>query len=598
MICDKPGIQGKKRPKGPAKRLLIKGLLLGLPLCFALASGTEAAVPANPNAIDNAKKILNYIADLPNRSSKRIISGEQGRDGGGTMDALYNKTGYWVGMVGEEYGSPFTSTSAANTVFMDYWSKGGLVEASCHFNNPVNHLNPWNGGADVKVDVNRLLTAGTPENVYYRAALDNIAAGFAVLQNQGIVVLWRPFHEMNNVTIFWWCGCNLGAANYKRLWQDMFNYFTTTKKLNNLLWVYASNAGGGSYNQYYPGDQYVDLVGLDQYVGIWVTDSACSYCVDTSRTSYGDAVGYNQMIWLGKPFGISEFGPGMQPAANSYNYALMLANIKKYMPKATWFLPWHSSWSIESQLNGNTLLADPWVINRPDVAWNSTPLNVTTVQFASVSSGTMYARAVENADSVVVTVTRAGSTAGALGVSYSTTDGSEFAIANGKAVAGQDYVAASGSLTWVAGDATEKTIKVSIIDDHAKEAFEIFTINLANPTGGALLGGLSSVPVSIVDNDNFIQIAARDISDGVHTASPVLLSFAPSAIRYKLTQAGHVSIDLLKFNGQKICTPANGHEAAGMHQIFTKNLGVSDGAYFVVINQNGKRSVGKFAMIR
>jgi len=77
MICDKPGIQGKKRPKGPAKRLLIKGLLLGLPLCFALASGTEAAVPANPNAIDNAKKILNYIADLPNRSSKRIISGER-----------------------------------------------------------------------------------------------------------------------------------------------------------------------------------------------------------------------------------------------------------------------------------------------------------------------------------------------------------------------------------------------------------------------------------------------------------------------------------------------------------------------------------------
>ena len=44
----------------------------------------------------------------------------------------------------------------------------------------------------------------------------------------------------------------------------MFDYFTTTKKLDNLLWVYAPNHGD-KVAAYYPGDRFADVVGLDAY---------------------------------------------------------------------------------------------------------------------------------------------------------------------------------------------------------------------------------------------------------------------------------------------------------------------------------------------
>lgn len=99
----------------------------------------------------------------------------------------------------------------------------------------------------------------------------------------------------------------------------------------------------------------------------------------------------------------------------------------------------------------------------------------------------------EGGGSVIITVTRVGGTAGAVGVSFTTSDGT--------ATAGSDYQTAAGTLSWADGDAASKTFTVTIIDDTVIEANETVNLTLSAPTGGATLGGQATAVLTIIDND-------------------------------------------------------------------------------------------------
>jgi uncharacterized delta-60 repeat protein len=79
-----------------------------------------------------------------------------------------------------------------------------------------------------------------------------------------------------------------------------------------------------------------------------------------------------------------------------------------------------------------------------------------------------------------VTVSRNGASALAHSV--------DFVTRNGTARAGRDYVAVSGTLTWLATDSDTKTITVPIIRKPRREDNERFFVDLSNATGGASLG--------------------------------------------------------------------------------------------------------------
>jgi mannan endo-1,4-beta-mannosidase len=74
----------------------------------------------------------------------------------------------------------------------------------------------------------------------------------------GVPVLWRPLHE-GEVQWFWWG--SKGPDSFRALWQLMFNRLTQVHNLHNLIWVYTA----GTKMEWYPGDQYVDIVGVDAY---------------------------------------------------------------------------------------------------------------------------------------------------------------------------------------------------------------------------------------------------------------------------------------------------------------------------------------------
>ncbi|MFO7534750.1 MAG: choice-of-anchor D domain-containing protein [Kiritimatiellia bacterium] len=89
---------------------------------------------------------------------------------------------------------------------------------------------------------------------------------------------------------------------------------------------------------------------------------------------------------------------------------------------------------------------------------------------------------------VKVTVLREGKLKGAVSVRYKTK--------NGTALAGSDYVAKTGVLTWGDGDGTARTIKIPIVADFKAEGSELFKIKLFLPTG-AILGTPSTAKVVI-----------------------------------------------------------------------------------------------------
>jgi len=109
---------------------------------------------------------------------------------------------------------------------------------------------------------------------------------------------------MNAVGQVWYNNTN--TQYFKDTWIYMYNYLTYTKGLNNLLWVYSPDMNTDAAT-YYPGNEYVDITGLN---------------VDVTKVTpftSADIPGYDSMIALGKPFGITEFRPLPNTAIN-YNY--------------------------------------------------------------------------------------------------------------------------------------------------------------------------------------------------------------------------------------------------------------------------------------
>ena len=322
-------------------------------LSGARLSGVEPK-PANPHANLPARAILKYIAGLEARSEKRLLSGQFtdfGSNGGlALVEQIHQRTGHWPALVGFDYADFPTgglTTKIPNQSAINYWRDGGLVTVGVHLYNPAN---PKRGGLrDKGVDLNDLLQAGSNAHGRWMQELDQLAAGLQELQNAGVVVLWRPFHEMNG-DWFWWGAKS--PAEFVKVWRHMFDYFTTTKHLDNLLWVYGPNQFANAAN-YYPGDQFVDIVGLDAY---------------TDHVDPAHIKGYPAMARLPKPFGFTEYGPhGSEHPPGDFDYRRFLSGLETHFRRSVLFMSWNEKWSLAANEHVQELLDHPWVVNREDL---------------------------------------------------------------------------------------------------------------------------------------------------------------------------------------------------------------------------------------
>jgi mannan endo-1,4-beta-mannosidase len=317
----------------------------------------------------NAQKLLTYLKNI---ELKKVISGQFiGYASDSSFDLvteLYNSTSKYVAMIGTDYGfSNLKQRKTVNQTLIDYSKTGGLITISWHadnpwektFKNPDNFVNTNQvQNKEISQDfvsfVNDLIAGGnTKAASKWREYLGEIADRLEELKGLNIVVLWRPLHEMNGHW-FWW-GNQDGVA-YVKLWRHMFHYLTCERGLNNLLWVYtvndrvwADNKELDNHEKYYPGPEYVDILGIDMYG------------TPLSLKSY------NKIVNLagGKPIGLSEFGRGGSKGdetSDGFSNADIIKVIKKEYPQIAYFQVWDDVWAIVNNDDPKSLLTDPNVI--------------------------------------------------------------------------------------------------------------------------------------------------------------------------------------------------------------------------------------------
>ena len=134
-----------------------------------------------------------------------------------------------------------------------------------------------------------------------------------------------------------------------------------------------------------------------------------------------------------------------------------------------------------------------------------------TLQFVSTN-----ALVLESGGTLGLTVSRTGGSSGAVGVT--------FATANGTALAGSDYGAANGILSWADGEGGLKTITVTVLNDAVAETDEFFTVGLSGATGGATLSNATAW-VTVVNDDCTVQPASQMVAAGSSTS----FSITPAA---------------------------------------------------------------------
>lgn len=262
----------------------------------------EIKVPlATPNAMNQAQLLYNYMNSI---YGKQILSGTMADVAWNVNEAnlVYHATGKYPAMTFFDYihlpSSPCDWIDYSDiTELEQWWKQGGIIGIGWHWLVPVEEgsdeysYTPGNGKhnaddvATTKFRPANVMIEGTWENRVAKADLDEVTGYLRLLQDKGIPVVWRPLHEAAGNTYeyqggtawFWW-GYD-GGEVYRNLWRFMFNYLKD-KGINNLIWVWTTQLKDA---EFYPGDDYVDIIGTDIY-GKQSDENAAQYT--TIATEY------------------------------------------------------------------------------------------------------------------------------------------------------------------------------------------------------------------------------------------------------------------------------------------------------------------------
>jgi mannan endo-1,4-beta-mannosidase len=156
---------------------------------------------------------------------------------------------------------------------VEAYERGGVNTMSWHMNNPATGGNSWDTEGEHRA-VSKILPGGELHEMYiewldrFAEFINGIRAYTGTANEHPVPIIFRPFHEHTG-SWFWWGADHCAPDEYNSLWQFTVEYLRDEKELRNLLWAF-SPAGGAAdseeaYLERYPGDEYVDILGFDDY---------------------------------------------------------------------------------------------------------------------------------------------------------------------------------------------------------------------------------------------------------------------------------------------------------------------------------------------
>ena len=270
----------------------------------------------NPAATARAKKLYALLKD---NYGRKTLSGSMGGTAWETTysDCVASAAGTYPAIVGFDYlfmnwpakawsGCPdYGDISPVKAA----WEAGNIIQIGWHWCVPSKEgetdINNYSYNTK-QFGVENALKEGSWQNAVIKEQIKKLAGYLKLLQDADIPVLFRPLHEAAGDYTwgawFWW-GYD-GAASCVKLWKYLRDELQNTYGLNNLIWVWTvQTKTAGVVNtesiekarEWYPGDEYVDIVGADLYEAKGTTQSAAFRFVNNS-------------VKGGKIVALSEFG--------------------------------------------------------------------------------------------------------------------------------------------------------------------------------------------------------------------------------------------------------------------------------------------------
>jgi mannan endo-1,4-beta-mannosidase len=200
----------------------------------------------------------------------------------------------------------------------------------------------WTGSIQNKLsdfEWDELVTPGTELRRRWEAQIDLAARYLKRLRRAKVPVLWRPYHEANG-NWFWWGG-RKGENGFITLYRMTYDRLVNYHHLDNLVWVWNSNApngpNAGAYADYYPGRRFCDILAADVY--------------GEFKQSYHDDLA---ALGNGIPIALGEVGGVPTPA------------VLKSQMKWAWFMVWADLLKLTKPEVVRELFSDPHTLSRGD----------------------------------------------------------------------------------------------------------------------------------------------------------------------------------------------------------------------------------------
>jgi len=246
---------------------------------------TNYMVDANAN-----KETIALFYNLKILAKTKVAIGQQDafnsfyQDAAGDSDIKKN-TGYDPAVLGSDFSF---ITDKSNNNQADNWfyqqeikitndvktayAKGIINTFSWHLREPYKEESFYAADmtSEQKTTAFKSILPGGANHEWYKKKLDKIAS--VVLNLKGskgelIPIIFRPFHEFDG-SWFWW-GANFCTADeYKTAYQFTVDYLKITKGVHNILYAFSPDNSYLTVENYlsrYPGDKYVDVLGMDNY---------------------------------------------------------------------------------------------------------------------------------------------------------------------------------------------------------------------------------------------------------------------------------------------------------------------------------------------
>lgn len=237
----------------------------------------------DPNATKETKALYKNLKKL---SEKHILFGHQhateyghGWQGEENRSDVKSVTGSHPAVIGIDFsdlanGSLLDSIrertrKSLTKIVADTYNRGGVTTVAWHFSNPAS------GGGfywrdSVSVAAVPLLIPGGSHHEKYKDILKMIA-DFAnnVKGKDGKLVpmIFRPYHEFDG-DWFWWGKGHSKREDFISLWRFTVSFLRDSLGVHNFIYAFSPDNKFNTEAEYldrYPGDEWVDMVGVDNY---------------------------------------------------------------------------------------------------------------------------------------------------------------------------------------------------------------------------------------------------------------------------------------------------------------------------------------------